>query len=236
MDAIATFLAQPLDERSYTEGLRLLEAHGGFAYAADYAKLAKGPMGGNRHRLFLLLRQLPRQAEKVQAAHIEVHATQPDLLTPNSPNEISALMALRKAKQDRAKCSQQFHTCHTDAERAEVCALIERATERIRKLQGELARLQQGIKPAEEAEEEELALPDDEEALAAENARIGSRKAKVERRVLHVLALPETDRNRKKLPAYEEQLRKMNARQQAIRIKLRAMRLAKEQESNETTD
>lgn len=225
MDAIRTYLALPSGERSYTEGLKLLEEFGGLAHAVAYAAFSKGPQGNNRQKLFNLLRSLPAQAAPVRAANIEVQATQPDTLTPSNASEVSLLVGLRKAKQDRAKCSQQFHTCSTDQERAEVCALIERATERIRKLESDLAKLQRyGAIEAPKEEEEVLPIPDDDEGLRNEQRRLNSQRLKLEKRIVLLMSLPESDKRRKQLPYKERQLRALNARKQAVRMKLTTLK------------
>jgi hypothetical protein len=229
MDAIRTYLAAPSGERSYTEGLKLLEEFGGMAHAVAYAALAKGPMGNNRQKLFNLLQSLPAQSPPPRAEAIEVQASKPALLTPSNASEVSLLVALRKAKQERAKCSQQFHTCNTDQERAEVCVLIEMATERIRKLEADLAKLQRYGAIEVKQEEEELPIPDDLEGLRNEQRRLNSQLLKVENTIVMLLSLPESDKRRKKLPEKEKQMRHLNARKQAVRIKIRSINIEQDE-------
>lgn len=233
MKEIRAYLSQPESDRLWSEGLALLAKHGFPQYATLYDELQVGPMGRNPTRLLQALDSLQHQRPAGPAQVVVETPKSPTLAPPKTSSEVEALLLLRRAKQRRAQCSQQFHTCNTDEERAEVCDLIDRATAEIRKQEIAVAHLQRfGTLPSP-AEAEDAPLPDSEEELEREQTRCSSQILKLENAIVHLMTLPETSKKREKLPEKQDQLRHVYARKQAVRLKRRLLKAQADEENED---
>jgi hypothetical protein len=221
---LKTYLQLPERQRLYSEGMALLHRHGLPQYSAEYNLLNIGPMGNNRHKLFAILKKLQETPAIARPVLVEIadNRLPVDDLKPKSKIELELMLKLRKLKQQRAQCSQQFHSCDTDQQRAEVCDLIDKATAAIRKAEKELHHLQRfGALPKNEIENKPI--PTDLEELRLELARVDSHIGKVERRLDYLLELPDTHVKKKTLPATEEKCRSLYIRQRAIKRAIRKL-------------
>lgn len=228
------YLNLPENERLYSDGLAILKEHGLPMFAPEFAHLQAGPMGNNRRRLFDVLAKIPENKGPIVRAEITVQSQDAyaQNIAPSSRAELDLMLQLRRQKQQRAKCSQQFHSCDTDAERAEVCTLIDKATEAMRDTEKRLAYVQRhGRLPEIETEPAEP-LPDDPEELEKIQFRLSSQILKVEKRIVYLLALPANSPKRKQLREKEALLHKLTARKTAVRLKRKAISLQDEPEEN----
>jgi chaperonin cofactor prefoldin len=221
MNDLKIYLDLPATHQLYSAGLALLDKYGGNAHATAISKLSPGPFGNNRFQLLQLLSKLYESPPGYTPTEVVVHqpVSKTIELTPSTNEEINLLIALRKARQYRAQCSQQFHACSTDEERAGVCDLIDKATANIKQLKQDYEYLKStGQLPAPK-DEYSAPLPDTEEELAKEQTRLSSQRLKVENRIIHLLGLKENSSKRKKIPELEDKLRLINARWAAVRFK-----------------
>jgi len=221
MKAIEQYLNQPATHQLYSEGLKLAQENATVTDSALLAQLAVGPMGNNRHKLMQLLERLAA-SPTVQSNSVKVHAAPVAVqeLTPSNSHELDLLLLLRKARQKRAQASQQLHACDSDQERAQVCDMIDRASEGVKKLEQQYSHLKRhGSLPLEEDE----ALPNTVDGMKKERDRLSSKRLKVENRLLYLYNLPEGSRKRKQIPDQEAKLQSINFRWLAVRWKLKQL-------------
>lgn len=231
MKDIQEYLAIPDTHRLYAMGLELLVKYGLPTYQHQYTILARGPLGNNRENLEQILRAIQKQgviaAPQPEAASINVIAPRAEIATSTN-TEVQLLLELRRMRMERAKISQMFHSCDTDEERALICSRIEAQNQLITKQEGIVAYFQRHGKLPEEADDaEDTPLPDDKEELALMRNRCSSSILKVEKRIEHLLSLPETSKKRAQLPGQQKKLERLAARRLAIRNKQKAMKNGK---------
>lgn len=219
---INEYLGLDENKRLYSLGLKLLHDHGLPEYASQYQLLKAGPMGQNRYKLFTILNKL-KSSSPPKAVQITIEKPAVKSLTPSSRTELDLLLALRKAKQKRAQCSQQFHTCKTDNDRAAVCDLIDKATANIKQIEKDLAHVQQFGKLPEKTIQHDP-LPETLDELKLESSRISSNILKVEKRISYLEALPPTDKKRKGLAERQGKLQALIARKQACRKRIQKLK------------
>lgn len=236
MNEIKQYLDTPETHRLYSTGVALLAKYGLPAYQAQYGKIAGAPTANNREELLRILKLLEKQnapsTAPAGAAGVAINISVPPPAAEDlASTEVKLLLDVRRMRQERAKLSQQFHSCQSDEERAAVCDAIERQNQVIAKQEGVIAYFQRHRKMPRAVEEYvDTPLPENEKELIDARRRLSSNILKKEKMIDFVLSLPETDRSRAKLPKYEKELNYMLAKRTQIRQKLKDLREAKEEE------
>lgn len=224
-DEIRTYLAMPDTHRLYSAGLKLLAAYGLPTYQQQYTELSTGgPVGGNRSSLMAILGALSSVKEPPPAA-----AIQPKSVTPKTGEELNTevdlLLSIRRMRQERAKLSQQFHSCATDEERAAVCDAIDKQNQLIAKREGEISYFQRHRQmPQDPTPLIEGDLPTTEQELSDLRRRLSSNILKKEKAIDTLLSLPETHSRRSRLPKLQADLNLLMARRDLVRRKIRTIR------------
>jgi uncharacterized protein YhaN len=235
MNDLQEYIKLPKSHQLYSTGLSLLRKYGQEHYPAELQKLSVGPMGNNRLQLMQLLKKICSQPISAKPSVIRVHAApvQTSDITPTNGKEIELLLQLRKARQNRAKCSQQLHGCHSDTERAQVCDMIDRASAEVKSLEQQYNHLKAtGSLPPEEEDDFNIPLPNTLDDLKKEQTRLSSLRLKTEKRLIYLYNLPDNSRKRNQIPGYEKKLRSINARWSAVRLKCKQIEY--ESEENDT--
>lgn len=147
----------------------------------------------------------------MKAALRRCSANAPQQASPkgNMAGSSDVLASLYKAQQvlrgQRAKTSNSFHECKTDADRRAVSARILEIEKEIRVNEGKITHIKtHGHLPLDIVREE--VLPDDPIALMRTLASINAKISQTKKKLLELGALSDNDPQRSQIPKYEAKL------------------------------
>lgn len=213
MNEIEAYLSLPDKERLYSEGLALFKQYGAASRPEVWNKLKVGPMGRNKaileEELGLLELSPPTPAPSTPNIQVIPAAPKKEEAQDVGEYEYQLLTQKRKLLQERMQHSQSFHDCDTDQQRAQVCDNIEDVNKELDEIEGKMAYVRRYKKLPPAPELKTFILANTDEELAKEQHRCRSNILKVEKRIEHLLSLPENSPQRAKLPAKQQQLQEL---------------------------
>lgn len=211
MSDISAYFALPDTHRTYSKGMSLYMAHLAANDPKLTAQLLTGPYGTNPSLLDAALLPLKDTATlKYPQLQASVNPVTRDDVTSQAISLKSLQDERRSILQRRARTSQRFHDCKSDAERAEICDAVDQVSAELFEVEGsiEFFRLNgYPPPPPKESKKDGGQLPSDPGELKNERGRLASKRLKLEKRVLELLELPDGDRKRAKVPEVQKRLR-----------------------------
>jgi hypothetical protein len=155
---------------------------------------------------------------------------------PTAPRKVDVsgagdvLASLYKVQQvlrgRRAKLSNSFHDCKTDADRREVSAGILKIEEEIRDNERKIAHYKAHRQLPQEAGGEGESLPDDPIALMKALASINAKISQTKKTLLELGRLPDNDPERAKIQKYEAKLARLKLEKGHAEQKIKAIQSA----------
>jgi len=238
MTEIQQYLDLPDSHRLWSLGLELFKRYGISRRPDLLAKFQHGPLGYNRRELeeylqsIAHLSQAQATPEPAKPPQVIVHrSTGSDLLPQDDPLIRRQFVHLRHLRQEQARTAQSFHNCTSDADRAAVCDKLDLILEEIRATDGRVEHIRLYGTLPKPPEPEAFEVPEDLKELKRLRNRKASHILKVEKRIEHLLSLPEKHRKRAKLPEYQAKLRDLSSQKAQIIQKIEQLRNGDEEEN-----
>jgi hypothetical protein len=204
MTDIADYFSLPDTHRTWSKGIALFMAHCAVNDPQLTAQLASGPYGSNQALLDRALLPLKNLAT-LRSRSLPPPA--PPMTREDVTEASVTLNSLHKERrgilQRRAKTSQQFHSCKTDAERALICDAIDLVDAELEKCVGDIEYFRiHGFPPPppKEGETDAVQLPEDRDGLDLLRSQLSSRRTKLRKRVTTLLELPDNAPKRSDIP------------------------------------